>query len=236
MNATVLLIEDERAIIELLKYNLTREGYGVVCATDGETGLELLEHQEVDLVLLDLMLPGMQGFDVCRILRERSRTRALPIIMLTARAEEADKVLGLELGADDYVTKPFSVRELLARIRAQLRRAQALRDEAETEPETITRGEITIDLKRYTVTAGDRTLRLSPTEFSLLKVMAGRPGRVYTREELLDRVWGDDAFVEPRTVDVHIRRLRATLEPDPQNPRWIKTVRGVGYTFEESQA
>ncbi len=234
MPVTILVIEDEPPIIELLEYNLRREGFRVEIATDGEAGLAFLEQNPVALVLLDLMLPGIQGLDVCRILREKSRTRALPIIMLTAKAEEADKILGLELGADDYVTKPFSVRELMSRVRALLRRTQALRIEAEAEAGTILRGGLTIDQSTYTVTVEGRVLRVSPTEFKLLKVMAARPGRVYTREELLDLVWGDEAFVEPRTVDVHIRRLRAALEPDPQNPRWLRTVRGVGYTFEES--
>ncbi len=234
MDATILVIEDERPIIELLEYNLRREGYRVESATEGEAGLELLEKMPVDLVLLDLMLPGIQGLDVCRIIRERSQTRALPIIILTARAEEADKVLGLELGADDYVTKPFSVRELLARVRALLRRAQALRQEAVGEPESIVRGGLTIDQANYTVAVEGKVLRLSPTEFKLLKVLAQRPGRVYTRDELLDMVWGGDTFVEPRTVDVHIRRLRAVIELDPQKPRWVKTVRGVGYAFEVS--
>ena len=236
MDATILIIEDERSIIELLEYNIRREGYRVESATDGEEGMAFIERNPVDLVILDLMLPGIQGLDVCRILRERSQTRALPIIMLTAKAEEADKVLGLELGADDYVTKPFSVRELLARIRALLRRTQALREEAGADPETLVRGGLTIDHSAYTVTIEGRVLRLSPTEFKLLKVLANRPGRVYTREELLDRVWGDETFVGPRTVDVHIRRLRASVETDPQNPRWIIKVRGVGYTFEESSS
>lgn len=232
METTILVIEDERPIIELLEYNLRREGYRVTSVRDGETGLSYLERNPVDLVVLDLMLPGIQGLDVCRILRERSRTKALPIIMLTAKAEEADKVLGLELGADDYVTKPFSVKELLARVRAVLRRTQALKEEAETEQEVIVRGELAIDLTTYMVTVEGKELRLSPTEFKLLKVLATRPGRVYTREELLDLVWGVETFIEPRTVDVHIRRLRATIESDPQHPRWVKTVRGVGYTFE----
>lgn len=234
MDATILIIEDERPIIELLEYNLRREGYRVKSLADGEAGLAYIGNNPVDLVLLDLMLPGLQGLDVCRILRERSKTRALPIIILTAKAEEADKVLGLELGADDYVTKPFSVRELLARVRALLRRTQALKREAEGEPGAIVRGSLTIDQETYTVSADGKVLRLSPTEFKLLKVLASRPGRVYTREELLDMVWGGETFVEPRTVDVHVRRLRAVIEPDPQKPRWVRTVRGVGYTFEES--
>ena len=234
MSATILVIEDERPIIELLEYNLRREGYRVKSVRDGEAGLTYLERNPVDLVMLDLMLPGIQGLDVCRILRERSQTKALPIIMLTAKAEEADKVLGLELGADDYVTKPFSVKELLARTRALLRRAEALREEAEAEPETLVRGALSIALATYTVSVEGKELRLSPTEFKLLKVLATRPGRVYTREELLDLVWGSETFIEPRTVDVHIRRLRAAIESDPQRPRWIRTVRGVGYAFEES--
>lgn len=233
MDTKILIIEDERPIVELLEYNLRREGYQVIAVTEGEAGLEALEQNPVDLVILDLMLPGIQGLDVCRIIRERSQTRALPIIMLTAKAEEADKVLGLELGADDYVTKPFSVRELLARVRAILRRAQSLREEAQAEPEAIVRGGLTIDQANFTVVVEGKSLRLSPTEFKLLKVLASRPGRVYTREELLDYVWGGETFVEPRTVDVHIRRLRSVIEPDPQKPRWVKTVRGVGYSFEE---
>lgn len=231
---TILVIEDERPIIELLEYNFHREGYRVESVRDGEAGLTFLERNPVDLVVLDLMLPGIQGLDVCRILRERSQTKALPIIMLTAKAEEADKVLGLELGADDYVTKPFSVKELLARTRALLRRTQALREEAETEPETLVRGDLSIALATYTVSVEGKELRLSPTEFKLLKVLATRPGRVYSRQELLDKVWGSETFIEPRTVDVHIRRLRTAIEADPQRPRWIQTVRGVGYAFEES--
>ncbi len=235
MNDTIFLIEDEQPIIELLEYNLSREGYQVEYKTDGEAGLAYLKDHPVDLVILDLMLPGVQGIDICRTLREQSHTKALPVIILTARAEEADKVLGLEMGADDYVTKPFSVRELVARIHALLRRSRALSQETDGEPAVLTRGDIIIDQAAYKVTAGGKQLCLSPTEFKLLKVLISRQGRVYTREELLDRVWGNDAFVEPRTVDVHVRRLRAAIEPDPQNPRWIKTIRGVGYTFEESQ-
>lgn len=214
MSATILIIEDERPIIELLEYNLHREGYRVESVTDGEAGLAFLERNPVDLVILDLMLPGIQGLDVCRMLRERSQTRALPIIMLTAKAEEADKILGLEIGADDYVTKPFSVKELLARIRALIRRTSAIREETEAETEAIVRGALTIDQATYSVTVEGKSLRLSPTEFKLLKVLASRPGRVYTRDELLDLVWGDETFVEPRTVDVHIRRLRASIEAD----------------------
>jgi len=225
----ILIVDDEKDLVDLVAYNLEREGYAVLKAYDGEEALDIIRSRKPDLVLLDLMLPGIQGLEICRIVRSTPETAALPIIMLTARGEETDKVIGLEMGADDYVAKPFSVRELLARVRAVLRRYDMAQEKE--RPKMIRHGELHIDHDAHEVTLGDRKITLSPTEFRLLWFLARNPGRVFTREMLLDRVWGDDTFVEPRTVDVHIRRLRSQIEPDLSAPRFVLTVRGVGYKF-----
>ena len=225
----ILIVDDEKDIVDLVAYNLEKEGYETLKALDGEKALQLVRTKTPDLVVLDLMLPGIQGLEVCKRIRKVPETAAIPIIMLTAKGEEIDKVLGLEIGADDYITKPFSVKELLARVKAVLRRSEA-RGAADQEEVFEFRG-LRIDFKSYEVTVDGRTISLSPTEFRLLRFLSRNPGRVYSREQILDRVWGDDAFVEPRTVDVHVRRLRSQIEKDLSSPNYIVTVRGAGYKF-----
>ena len=225
----ILIVDDEKDIVDLVAYNLEKEGYETLKALDGEKALQLVRTKTPDLVVLDLMLPGIQGLEVCKRIRKVPETAAIPIIMLTAKGEEIDKVLGLEVGADDYITKPFSVKELLARVKAVLRRSEARR--AADQEEVFESGGLRIDFKSYEVTVDGRKISLSPTEFRLLKFLSRNPGRVYSREQILDRVWGDDAFVEPRTVDVHVRRLRAQIEKDLNSPNYIVTVRGAGYKF-----
>ncbi|MBK7023306.1 MAG: phosphate regulon transcriptional regulator PhoB [Sulfuritalea sp.] len=223
MSATILVVEDEPAIQALIEVNLRRAGHTVLLAADAETARQLVRDALPDLVLLDWMLPGMSGVDFARLLRSEARTRLLPIIMLTARAGERDKIEGLELGADDYVTKPFSPRELVARIKAVLRRhaPQATEDAVEL-------GGLHLDPATHRVTAGQEEISLGPTEFRLLHFLMTHPERVHARSQLLDQVWGDHVFVEERTVDVHIRRLRAALEPGGHDAL-IQTVRGSGY-------
>jgi phosphate regulon transcriptional regulator PhoB len=227
MAQRVLVIEDEMAIAEGLAYNLRQEGLEPLLAADGDTGLQLARSAQPDLILLDLMLPGVGGLDVCRALRRESD---VPIIMLTAKDSEIDKIVGLEVGADDYITKPFSVREVLARIRAVLRRAG---NRAENAAEEIQVDQLVINFAKHAVTVDGHPVTLSPKEFDLLKILIRNRGRVMTRDLLLDRVWGEDAFVEPRTVDVHIRWLREKIEQDPSHPVLIQTVRGAGYRFKE---
>ena len=234
MASKILVVDDERDIVDLMAYNLEKEGYRVIKAYDGEEALCSLAVQELDLMILDLMLPGIQGMEVARLVRKNPKTSFLPIIMVTARGEEIDKVLGLEVGADDYITKPFSVRELIARIRSVLRRCDVAA--AVQGAENFSFRNLVIDYRSYTVTLGGRKVDLSPTEFKLLKFLSQHPGRVYTRNMLLDGIWGDEAFVEPRTVDVHVRRLRARIEEDITNPQFIVTIRGVGYKFADPDA
>ncbi|HEU4449626.1 MAG TPA: response regulator transcription factor [Gaiellaceae bacterium] len=227
---TVLLVDDEESVQKLLTYPLEREGYTVVQARDGEEALARYREGNVDLVVLDLMLPRLDGLAVCRRLREERS--AVPIIMLTARGDEGDKVLGLELGADDYITKPFSIREFMSRVRALLRRAQlpplAARDEV------LEVDGLRIDVARRTVEARGRPVQLTYLEFELLRTLAANPGRVFTRKALLDDLWGGSEFRDPRTIDVHVRHLREKVEPDPGEPRYIFTVRGAGYRFREA--
>ena len=225
----ILVVDDEKDIVDLIAYNLEKEGFTVVKAYDGEEALGMVGAEKLNLVILDLMLPGIQGLEVCKFIRKNPVTASLPIIMLTAKGEEIDKILGLEMGADDYITKPFSVRELVARVRAVLRRFESQKETEEKEIFTF-KG-LHIDYNTYEVTVDDKKVDLSPTEFRLLKFFSQHPGRVYSRDQLLDHVWGDDAFVEPRTVDVHIRRLRAQIEKDTEKPEYILTVRGTGYKF-----
>jgi phosphate regulon transcriptional regulator PhoB len=221
----ILVVEDEPDISELISYNLGKEGFHTTVALDGEQALTRIRHEDFDLVVLDLMLPGMQGTDLCRILRDAPKTKTLPIIMLTAKTEEIDRIIGLELGADDYIAKPFSPRELVARIRAVLRRSGE-----KGEKQNIVRfGELTVDLSAYTASKGKTPLNLSATEFRLLAYLLENKGRVFTRDQLLTAVWKDEGYVEPRTVDVHIRRLRTQIEEDPAHPVYIKTRRGIGY-------
>ena len=227
----ILVVDDEPDLVELVSYNLRKEGFIVELASDGESALKKIKKDGYDLLILDLMLPGIQGIDLCRILRNDPKNSGIPIIMLTAKGEEVDRILGLEMGADDYITKPFSPRELVARVKAVLRRF--------TEKpviEKITKiGDIEIDRERYTVTIRGKSVKLSATEFKLLLFLAERRGKVFSRGQLLDAVWRDEAFVEPRTVDVHVRRLRSNIEADPANPRYIKTLRGIGYLFNEEK-
>jgi DNA-binding response OmpR family regulator len=224
------VIDDEDAVQRLVRFPLEREGYRVLGASSGEDGLRLVEAERPDLVLLDLMLPGMDGIEVCRRLRVLSAT--LPIIMLTARDDEVDKVLGLELGADDYITKPFSIREFRSRIRAVLRRA-GLRADRITDG-MIEAGVIAIDPAKRAVTVDGERAQLTYVEFEVLHTLASHPGRVYSRQALLEAVWGDSAYREPRTIDVHIRHLREKIEADPREPAYIFTVRGVGYRFRDT--
>jgi two-component system response regulator RegX3 len=221
----ILLIEDEEGFGEALEYQLEREGFDVDRLTDGNDGLERFRIAGADLVLLDLMLPGMAGEDVCKEIRHDS---SVPIIMLTARDAEIDKVVGLELGADDYVTKPFSSRELLARIKAVLRRTTA---EASGADGILEGGGIRLDPDRFEVTVGGDQIHLPRKEFELLELLMENSGRVLTRETLIDRVWGPDYFGDTRTLDVHIKRLRAKCEPDPHSPSHLVTIRGLGYKF-----
>ena len=226
---TVLVVEDDPDIVELLVYNLQREGFVVYAVSDGEKGLTMALRKRPDLVLLDLMLPGMDGLEVCRRLRSEDDGAHLPVIMLTAKGEETDVVLGLELGADDYITKPFSIREFRSRVRALLRRATTAVP-AEEEQAIDTDG-LRIDLARRDVEAYGKPVQLTYVEFELLRTLAAHPGRVYTREMLLQAVWGGSDYREPRTIDVHVRHLREKLERDPRAPEFILTVRGVGYRF-----
>ncbi|MCC4114445.1 phosphate regulon transcriptional regulator PhoB [Aromatoleum toluclasticum] len=230
MAANILLVEDEPAIQELIAANLGRAGHHVVRAGDAETAQRIVRDALPDLVLLDWMLPGMSGIELARRLRADERTRAIPIIMLTARGEEQDKVAGLEMGADDYITKPFSPRELVARIKAVLRRRapQATEDPVEL-------GGLSLDPATHRVSAGEQPVALGPTEFRLLHFLMTHPERVHSRAQLLDQVWGDHVFVEERTVDVHVRRLRAALEPVGQDGL-IQTVRGSGYRLSSQPA
>lgn len=230
MSATILLVEDEAALITLLRYNLEKEGYRLVEAHDGEEALVVAKEEQPDLILLDWMLPLLSGLQVCRQLRRNPETRETPIILLTARGEETDKVRGLESGADDYITKPFSPAELLARIRAVLRRSAPA-----TTAETLFFEDITMDLTAHRVSRGNKSLHLGPTEYRLLRHLLQQPGRVYSREQLLDAVWGRDVYVELRTVDVHIRRLRKALN-DGGLPDLIRTVRSAGYALDRPTA
>jgi two-component system, OmpR family, response regulator len=225
----ILLVDDEQSVQKLLTYPLRKEGYEVVGALDGREALDRLEDASFDLVVLDVMLPQVDGFDVCRQIRA---TSTVPIIMLTAKTEEIDKVLGLELGADDYITKPFSVREFRSRVKAVLRRAALMRDDDELE-EPIERGDLRIDFDKRHVQVRGQSVRLTYVEFEILAALARHPGRVFSRSMLLERVWGDSAYRDPRTVDVHIRHLREKLEQEPRHPELIFTVRGVGYRFRE---
>jgi DNA-binding response OmpR family regulator len=226
----ILLVDDELSVQKLLAYPLRKEGYDVIPALDGREALERLRDDNFDLVVLDVMLPRMDGFDVCRAIRSRS---TVPIIMLTAKTEETDKVLGLELGADDYITKPFSVREFRSRVKAVLRRAALAQPEAQFE-EPIEAGELTIDFEKRSVVVRGESVRLTYVEFEILAALARAPGRVFSRTMLLERVWGDAAYRDPRTIDVHIRHLREKLEQESKTPELILTVRGVGYRFRDS--
>lgn len=227
MKPTVLVVEDEEALSMLLQYNLEKEGYDVVATADGEEAAMLVREMEPDLVLLDWMLPSLSGIELCRRLRSRSETRNLPIVMITARGEEADRIRGLDTGADDYITKPFSTTELMARIRAVLRRIRPALAE-----DIVTFGDVVMDRSTHRVRRGEREVHLGPTEYRLLEHLMQHPGRVFSRAQLLDAVWGSDVYVEARTVDVHIGRLRKALNQKGQRDP-IRTVRAAGYALDE---
>ena len=229
MPKKILIVDDEKDIVDLITYNLERDGFATISAFDGESALDLVKTKKPDLVVLDLMLPGIRGMEVCRFIRKNPETESLPIIMLTAKGDHVDKILGLEMGADDYITKPFNVRELIARVRAVLRRTEMRPDSDEAE--TFTYKGIHIDYRPYEVTVDGKRIDLGPTELKLLRFFTQHPGRVYSRDQLLEYVWGDETFVEPRTVDVHISRLRLAIEKDKEKPEYILTVRGIGYKF-----
>ncbi len=224
----ILLIEDDRDIVELVRYNLEKDGYQVSASGDGATGLAQLRKSPPDLLLLDLMLPKLSGLEICKEIRRDAALNRLPILMLTARGDEADRVVGLELGADDYVTKPFSPRELAARVKALLRRVEP----GGTPEKLIEVGPLRIDPASYRVTRAGKPVPLSTLEFRLLYYLASRPNKVFSRDQLLDAVWGTERFVTPRSVDVYVRRLREKIEANSQNPTYVKTVRGAGYLFE----
>ncbi|HMI28423.1 MAG TPA: response regulator transcription factor [Gaiellaceae bacterium] len=228
-SSTILLVDDEDSVQKLLAYPLEREGFRVLQARDGEEALERFAAENVDLVVLDLMLPKLDGLEVCKRLRALSE---VPIIMLTARDDELDKVVGLELGADDYITKPFSIREFRSRVRALLRRASVVRP-AVGDGNVIAAHELEVDLGRRTVEVRGTPVRLTYVEFELLRTLAAHPGRVYSRRMLLESLWGAADYREPRTIDVHVRHLREKLERDPAEPEYILTVRGVGYRFRD---
>jgi len=225
----ILLVDDEESLQKLLSYPLRSDGYEVVAAADGQEALDRFDEGSFDLVVLDVMLPRVDGFDVCRKLRARS---AVPIIMLTAKAEEFDKVLGLELGADDYITKPFSMREFRSRVKAVLRRAELVRSDDDGD-EPLVQGDLTIDFGKRQVEVRGEPVRLTYVEFEILATLARAPGRVFSRTMLLERLWGDSQYRDPRTIDVHIRHLREKLERDAKSPEYLFTVRGVGYHFRD---
>jgi two-component system OmpR family response regulator len=225
-NEKILVVEDDANLLETIKYNLRKEGFSVVTAGDGEQALETARKEKPDLLILDIMLPKLNGFEVCRILRKETM---VPILMLTAKADETDKIVGLEIGADDYMTKPFSMRELLARIRAMLRRTKQFLTSGEA---SIKIKGLEIDIARHNVSLAGKALELSPKEFDLLAFLARNKGLVFSREQLLEKVWGYDFAGDTRTVDVHIRWLRQKIEADPTNPQHLLTIRGTGYKLE----
>lgn len=225
----ILVVDDEKDIVELIEYNLKKEGFSVIQAYDGEAAVSIAKKQQPDLLILDLMLPRMNGIDVCKAIRANPGTVDLPIIMLTAKTDESDKVLGLEIGADDYITKPFSIKELIARVRTILRRFRE--KESSRLKETFEMEGLSINYSSCTVRINGSEVVLSPTELKLLFFLSRNRGRVYSRNQIIDHVWGDETFITDRAVDVHIRRLRSQIEKDMENPHYILTVRGFGYKF-----
>lgn len=221
----ILVVDDEKNIVELVKFNLEKEGYDVICAYDGFEALNLVKKEKPDLVILDIMLPGQGGLEVCRTIRKDTK---IPIIMATAKGEEIDKILGLELGADDYITKPFSPRELIARVKAILRRTSTKVE----EKDELNFDDLNINVLKHTVNLKGKEVELKPKEFELLKILAINTGKVHTRDFLLEQLWGYDYLGDTRTVDVHMRRLRQKIESDPANPKYLKTIHGIGYKFQ----
>lgn len=231
----ILVIDDEPDIVELVSYNLKKSGFDVDYALDGDMALKKLNSFKYDLVILDLMLPSIDGFQLCNHIRNNPKLSRLPIIMLTARNDEFDKVHGLEMGADDYITKPFNPKELVARVKAVIRRVEPkpITDDTQGKKDLILKiRDITIDKEKYLVTLRNQEIKLSATEFKLLLFLAERPKKIFNREQLLDAVWGSEIYIEPRTVDVHIRRIRSKIEQNPDEPQYIKTMRGIGYFFD----
>ena len=231
--ARILVIDDEETIVELIAFNLEKEGFIVDTAIDGQEALIKIAAKKPDLIVLDWMLPGLDGLDICRRIRHNPETADIPVIMLTARGEEVDRILGLELGASDYVTKPLSPRELAARVKAQLRSRQVKPVQLEERHRIVRQGNVSLDLDRYLAQKDGKTLDLPPKEFELLYLLISHPGRVFRREDILNKVWGYDYPADTRTVDVHIRYLRQKVEEDAHNPSLLLTVRGIGYKFKE---
>ncbi|HCC06962.1 MAG TPA: DNA-binding response regulator [Clostridiales bacterium] len=229
MQQKVLVVDDEKAIVDILVFNLQKEGYLTITASDGEEGYEKAVNENPDLMVLDIMMPKMDGLDVCKQLRQKNIS--IPIIMLTAKAEELDKVLGLELGADDYVTKPFSVRELMARIKANMRRILTDKELEKTPQNIVKSGKLEVDLDRYEVRKGTEVIELTVREFELLKFLMIQKNQVFSRESLLEKVWGYEYYGDVRTVDVTVRRLREKVEDNSNNPSYVMTKRGIGYYF-----
>jgi phosphate regulon transcriptional regulator PhoB len=229
MPKRIAIVEDEAELASLIEYNLARAGYETRVLAGGRDTLRNLEQARPDLILLDVMLPEIDGFDLCRQIRQHANLAQIPVVFLTARSDEVDRVLGLEIGGDDYMTKPFSTRELVARVKAHLRRGER----GAEEPDMIESGAFRLDRDAHRVYLGGRELELTATEFNLLEFFLSHPGRAYSREQLLDAVWGEQRYVTPRTVDVHVRRLREHIEEQPDNPCFLTTVRGFGYRFEE---
>lgn len=226
MDKTLLVVDDELHILELIKFNMEKNGYNVITAENGIDALRIVEEERPDLVLLDLMLPGLDGLEVCKKIRKNPNVEGIPIIMLTAKGEELDKILGLELGADDYITKPFSVRELVARVKAILRRTSL-----NQEDNKFKFGNINIDFQKHEIMKGEEQVDLTLKEFELLEILIKNKGKVMTRDYLLDKIWGYEYVGETRTVDVHVRHLRQKVEEDDKNPTYIQTIRGIGYKF-----
>lgn len=231
MYEKILVVDDEKSIVDIVKFNLEREGYRPITASDGYEAMDQFQKEAPDLIILDVMMPGMDGYEVCRKIREESN---VPIIMLTARAEEIDTVLGLEMGADEYVTKPFSMRELMARVRTGLRRYAALTSGQGASGAEYSLGSFSLDITKFSVTIGEKHINLTQRETEILKLLMGKKGQVFTRGEILEKVWGYEALGDERTVDVTIRRLREKIEEDPGLPKYLLTKRGVGYYFTEN--
>jgi len=231
----ILVVDDESDIVDLISSHLQREGYRVIPAHTGEDALELIKTGRPDLLVLDLMLPGMQGLEVCRLIRANSEYSNMPILILSAKGNEVDRILGLEMGADDYITKPFSVRELISRIRVALRRVKGGEQKGAGNGSTFASKGLFIDFERYEVAVKGKKIQLSPLQMKLLFLFTKNPGRVFTRDQLLSQVWGDEVFVTPRNVDVHVSRLRRLIEDDPEKPTSIVTVTSVGYKYDDSE-
>lgn len=232
--AKILVVDDEKNILELIKFNLEKDGHHIITAKEGDEGLRMAKQELPDLIILDVMLPNVDGLEVCRRLRSEQETSHIPVLMISARGDTLDRVVGLEMGADDYIPKPFSPRELSARVKAALRRTTKTEKAAPVVSKEIKSGGITVDTEKFQVFINGQNIGFTPKEFKLLKILISHPGKVFSREQLLDRVWGFDFNVDTRTVDVHVRYVRQKIEVDPSNPKYIKTVRGIGYKFDEN--